>query len=129
MPSPTIAAAVGIAARRPSSTSGKLFDTTVVNSDGNDDGYGNNEDDDEDESMSTGDEDDDDDEGPLSQATGNGRCIAESEETAVIFGMPREAIRAGAIEKALPLGKMAEEILAWCSRPADGEPAAQAKKE
>ncbi len=50
----------------------------------------------------------------------NGRCLAESEETAVIFGMPREAIRTGAVEKTLPIGKMAEEILARCTRSSEG---------
>jgi two-component system chemotaxis response regulator CheB len=49
----------------------------------------------------------------------NGACLAESEETAVIFGMPREAIRTGAIDKALPLGKLADEILARCKEPAE----------
>jgi len=50
----------------------------------------------------------------------NGRCIAESDETAVIFGMPREAIRTGAVEKTLPLGKMADEILARCKESIGG---------
>ncbi len=44
-----------------------------------------------------------------------GTCLAESEETAVIFGMPQEAIRTGAVEKALPLGRMAAEIVRRCS--------------
>jgi two-component system chemotaxis response regulator CheB len=44
-----------------------------------------------------------------------GRCLAESEESAVIFGMPQEAIRTGAVDKVLPLGGMAEEILGRCS--------------
>jgi two-component system chemotaxis response regulator CheB len=46
-----------------------------------------------------------------------GQCLAESEETAVIFGMPREAIRAGAVDRTLPLGRMADEILARCRGP------------
>jgi two-component system chemotaxis response regulator CheB len=50
----------------------------------------------------------------------NGMCLAESEETAVIFGMPREAMRTGAIDKALPLGKLADEILARCTEPVEG---------
>jgi chemotaxis response regulator CheB len=33
----------------------------------------------------------------------------------VIFGMPQEAIRTGAIDKAIPLGKMAAEILLHCN--------------
>jgi two-component system, chemotaxis family, protein-glutamate methylesterase/glutaminase len=46
-----------------------------------------------------------------------GRCLAESEESAVIFGMPQEAIRTGVVDKVLVLGKMAEEIAARCSSP------------
>jgi two-component system chemotaxis response regulator CheB len=44
-----------------------------------------------------------------------GQCLAESEESAVIFGMPQEAIRTGAVDKAVPLGKMVEEILSRCN--------------
>ena len=33
-----------------------------------------------------------------------GRVIAESEETAVIFGMPQQALRSGAVDMVLPLG-------------------------
>ncbi len=46
-----------------------------------------------------------------------GQCLAESEESAVIFGMPQEAIRTGVVDKVLVLGKMAEEIAARCSSP------------
>jgi len=44
-----------------------------------------------------------------------GRCLAESEESAVIFGMPQEAIRTGAVDKVLPLNKMAAEITTRCA--------------
>ncbi len=44
----------------------------------------------------------------------NGQCLAESEESAVIFGMPQEAIRTGHVDKVLPLGQMAEEIVRRC---------------
>jgi two-component system chemotaxis response regulator CheB len=44
----------------------------------------------------------------------NGQVLAESEESAVIFGMPQEAIRTGMVDKVLPLGRMAEEIAARC---------------
>ena len=37
----------------------------------------------------------------------NGRVIAESEETAVIFGMPRQAIRTGCVDAVLPLHEIA----------------------
>ena len=43
-----------------------------------------------------------------------GQCLAESEESAVIFGMPQEAIRTGAVDKVLPLSAMAEEIVLRC---------------
>ena len=49
----------------------------------------------------------------------NGQCIAESEATAVVFGMPREAIRTGSVDSAVPLGQMAEEILARCKARVD----------
>ncbi len=35
-----------------------------------------------------------------------GRVIAESEETAVIFGMPQQAIRSGSVDMILPLGEI-----------------------
>jgi two-component system, chemotaxis family, protein-glutamate methylesterase/glutaminase len=44
-----------------------------------------------------------------------GQCIAESRESAVIFGMPQEAIRSGAVDKVLPLAKMADEISLRCA--------------
>lgn len=43
-----------------------------------------------------------------------GQCLAESEESAVVFGMPQEAIRTGAVDSVLPLNKMAEEIALRC---------------
>ena len=36
--------------------------------------------------------------------------IVQDEATCVVFGMPREAIKAGGVDKVLPLGKIAEEI-------------------
>jgi two-component system chemotaxis response regulator CheB len=39
-----------------------------------------------------------------------GRAIAESEETAVVFGMPKQAIRTGAVDRVLPLGEIAGAI-------------------
>ena len=41
-----------------------------------------------------------------------GRTLAESEETAVIFGMPKAAIEAGVVDQAVSLPRMADEILA-----------------
>jgi two-component system, chemotaxis family, protein-glutamate methylesterase/glutaminase len=39
-----------------------------------------------------------------------GRTVAESEETAVIFGMPKEAIDSGRVDKVLRLDEIAEEV-------------------
>jgi two-component system chemotaxis response regulator CheB len=41
---------------------------------------------------------------------GGGSVIAESENTAVIFGMPQQAIRTGAVDAVLPLGEIATAI-------------------
>ncbi len=43
-----------------------------------------------------------------------GYTIAESEETAVIFGMPQEAIAAQAVSKVLPLEEIPGEVLRVC---------------
>jgi two-component system chemotaxis response regulator CheB len=43
-----------------------------------------------------------------------GRTIAESQQTAIIFGMPNEAIKTGAIEQVLPLGEIAGAIERLC---------------
>lgn len=40
-----------------------------------------------------------------------GKAIAQDEETSVIFGMPKAAIESGLIDKVVPLGKIAEEII------------------
>jgi two-component system chemotaxis response regulator CheB len=39
-----------------------------------------------------------------------GYTIAESEETAIVFGMPHEAIKTGAVDKILPLDEIPKEI-------------------
>ena len=44
--------------------------------------------------------------GSLSVKEGGGNVIVESEETAVIFGMPQQAIRSGAVDLVLPLDKI-----------------------
>jgi len=41
-----------------------------------------------------------------------GRTLAESEETCVIYGMPKAAIDAGVVDRAVPLDRLAEEMLA-----------------
>jgi two-component system chemotaxis response regulator CheB len=44
-----------------------------------------------------------------------GRTIAESSETAIIFGMPNEAIKTGAVEQVLALGDIAGAIERLCA--------------
>lgn len=55
--------------------------------------------------------------GVIAIKTKGGQCLAESKESAVVFGMPQEAIRTGVVDKVLALGKMAGEIAARCSSP------------
>ncbi len=45
-----------------------------------------------------------------------GTVIAESRKTAVIFGMPQQAIRAGAVDKVLPLGEIPAAIQSGVDR-------------
>lgn len=45
-----------------------------------------------------------------------GRTIAESEETAVVFGMPAELIERGGASVVLPLEKIANQINVWAGR-------------
>ncbi len=44
------------------------------------------------------------------------RCIAQNEETCVVFGMPKEAIKLMAVDDILPLESMARAILQFDSR-------------
>jgi two-component system chemotaxis response regulator CheB len=41
-----------------------------------------------------------------------GRTLAESEETCVIYGMPKAALDAGVVDRVAPLDRMAGEIVA-----------------
>jgi two-component system chemotaxis response regulator CheB len=41
-----------------------------------------------------------------------GRTIAESEETCVIYGMPKAAVEAGVVDESVPLPRVADEIVA-----------------
>jgi two-component system chemotaxis response regulator CheB len=45
-----------------------------------------------------------------------GRTIAESADTAVVFGMPAELIERGGATLTLPLDKVATQVKAWASR-------------
>ncbi len=44
-----------------------------------------------------------------------GQVLAESEDSAVIFGMPREAIATGMVDKIVPLDEIPEEIMQRCA--------------
>jgi two-component system chemotaxis response regulator CheB len=48
--------------------------------------------------------------GALAIRAAGGTVIAESEETAVIFGMPRQVIRCGAADLVLPLDEIARTV-------------------
>lgn len=50
-------------------------------------------------------------EGAMALKEKNGFVIAESSETAVVFGMPRSAMEAGAVNQMLPLNLMAENLI------------------
>jgi two-component system chemotaxis response regulator CheB len=39
------------------------------------------------------------------------RTIAQDENTCIVFGMPKEAIKVGAVEKIVPLNHITQEIL------------------
>ncbi len=52
--------------------------------------------------------------GVRSVSLAGGRVIAESESTAVIFGMPQQAIRTGLVDQVLPLGEIAAAIQIGC---------------
>ena len=43
-----------------------------------------------------------------------GGVLAEAEESAVVFGMPREAIATGLVDKIVPLEQMATKIIEYC---------------
>ena len=51
-----------------------------------------------------------------------GEIIAESEETAVVFGMPREAIATGTVDRVAPLERIPDDILSFCALDAEQPP-------
>jgi two-component system chemotaxis response regulator CheB len=55
-------------------------------------------------------------EGVLNIKNSGGRVIAESERTAVIFGMPNEAIKTGKVDKVAPLDNIADTIVEICTQ-------------
>jgi two-component system chemotaxis response regulator CheB len=50
--------------------------------------------------------------GMLRMRQAGARTIAQDEATCVVYGMPREAVRVGAVEKSVPLDKVAGSLLA-----------------
>ena len=50
-------------------------------------------------------------EGLLEMKQAGAKTIAQDEKTCVVFGMPKEAIKLGAVDKVVPLGQIAQEIL------------------
>ena len=49
--------------------------------------------------------------GLLEMRNAGARTVAQDEDSCVVFGMPKEAIKRGGVERTLPLGAMAQEIL------------------
>jgi two-component system chemotaxis response regulator CheB len=52
----------------------------------------------------------------LAMKKAGGRTIAQDEATCVVFGMPREAIRLGAVDRVLPLAAIPGAVLSECRR-------------
>ena len=51
--------------------------------------------------------------GLLEMRQAGARTLAQDEATSVVYGMPREALRIGAADRALPLDRFAGEIAGW----------------
>jgi two-component system chemotaxis response regulator CheB len=50
--------------------------------------------------------------GLLEMRNAGARTVAQDEESCVVYGMPKEAVKRGAVEKSLPLSALGREILA-----------------
>jgi two-component system chemotaxis response regulator CheB len=55
--------------------------------------------------------------GLLAMKQAGARTIAQNEASSVVFGMPREAIRAGAVDEVLPLERISGELARFALRP------------
>jgi len=55
--------------------------------------------------------------GLLEMHQAGARTVAQDEESCVVYGMPREAVRRGAVDKSVPLHAIEREILAQLTRP------------
>ena len=49
--------------------------------------------------------------GLLEMRNAGARTIAQDEETCVVYGMPKEAVKCGAVERSVPLSSIGREIL------------------
>jgi two-component system chemotaxis response regulator CheB len=49
--------------------------------------------------------------GLLEMRAAGASTVAQDEESCVVFGMPKEAIKRGGVERTLPLSAIAQEIL------------------
>lgn len=56
--------------------------------------------------------------GMLALRQGGARCLAQDEDSSVVFGMPRAALENGAAERAVALSEMSAAILDLCRAPA-----------
>jgi two-component system, chemotaxis family, protein-glutamate methylesterase/glutaminase len=56
-------------------------------------------------------------EGLLKMKRAGAQTVAQDEASCVVFGMPREAIRLGAVDHVLPLHRIAAELLALSAAP------------
>jgi len=55
--------------------------------------------------------------GMLNMKRAGARTIAQDEASCVVFGMPREAIRMGAVDRVSPLSRIAAELMELCASP------------
>ena len=49
--------------------------------------------------------------GLLAMREAGARTLAQDEQSCVVFGMPKEAINLGAVERIVPLNRMAQQII------------------
>jgi two-component system chemotaxis response regulator CheB len=54
--------------------------------------------------------------GLLEMKNQGAKTIAQDEETCVVFGMPKEAIKLGAVQEVLPLNSIADKLVAWLKK-------------
>jgi two-component system chemotaxis response regulator CheB len=56
-------------------------------------------------------------EGLAALRSAGGRTLAQDEESSVVYGMPRAAVQRGAVERVLPLERIADAVAAEVARP------------